>query len=214
MLHAPRLAADLADRRLTEDDLNFEERVEDVRMADAALAGAKLRAVEWRRVVLERGDLADARLEGGGFTDARLEQTNLANLRAHRAALLRVELRGCRLTGLQWADGAWRDVTVSGCGADLATMRHTRLERVAFVDCRLTEADFADARLREVSFERCDLAGVDLRGARFQRVELRGCRLDGLRGIERLDGVSMPWTDVVEAAGVFAAALGVTVSDA
>ena len=204
MLHAPRLAADLADRRLTEDDLNFEERVEDVRMADAALAGAKLRAVEWRRIVLERGDLADARLE----------QTNLANLRAHRAALLRVELRGCRLTGLQWADGAWRDVTVSGCGADLATMRHTRLERVAFVDCRLAEADFADARLREVSFERCDLAGVDLRGARFQRVELRGCRLDGLRGIERLDGVSMPWTDVVEAAGVFASALGVTVSDA
>ena len=100
--HAPRLEAELAERPLTEDDVHFEERVEEVRLVDPALAGAHLRGVEWREVVVERGDLSGARLERGGLTDARLEQANLANLRARGAALLRVELRGCRMTGLQW----------------------------------------------------------------------------------------------------------------
>lgn len=211
--HSPRLGTALAERPLTEDDLNFEEHVEDVRMVDADLAGASLRSVEFRRVVLERGDLSEARLHRGGFADARFEQANLANLRAHGASLVRVELRGCRMTGLQWGEGAWRDVLVDGGIADLCALRHTTLERVTFSDCRLVEADFAEARLHQVTFERCDLAGADVRGARFQGVTLRGCRLDGLHGIDRLDGVSMPWPDIVESAGMFAAALGVTVVD-
>jgi uncharacterized protein YjbI with pentapeptide repeats len=117
------------------------------------------------------------------------------------------------MTGLQWAEGSWRDVLVDGGIADLAALRHARLERVTFRDCRLVEADLIEARLREVTFERCDFAGADVRGARFERVTMRGCRLDGMQGIESLRGVSMPWSDIVDAAGVFAGALGVKVLD-
>ena len=38
---------------------------------------------------------------------------------------------------------------------------------------------------------------------------MSGCTLDGLRGVERLRGVAMPWADIVAAAGVFAGEIGV-----
>jgi uncharacterized protein YjbI with pentapeptide repeats len=142
-----------------------------------------------------------------------VQRTNLANLRAVSASLIRVRLTGCRMTGLQWAEGLWRDVEVSECRADLVALRRTQLERVTFRDCVLTEADLLEARLREVTLVRCSLAGADLRGTRFERCELRGCDLEGVHGIERLNGITMPWGDIVQSAGTFASALGVRVAE-
>jgi uncharacterized protein YjbI with pentapeptide repeats len=59
----------------------------------------------------------------------------------------------------------------------------------------------------------CDLTEADLTDARFSACEMRGCTLDGLRGAQRLRGVAMPWSDVLAAAGTFAAALGIDVRD-
>ncbi len=42
---------------------------------------------------------------------------------------------------------------------------------------------------------------------------MSGCTLDGLRGVDRLRGVAMPWNDIVGAAGTFAAELGVRLLD-
>lgn len=65
--------------------------------------------------------------------------------------------------------------------------------------------------MREVAFEDCDLSGADLTSARFEHVEMLGCMLEGLRGANSLRGVRMPWTDIVENAGLFAGACGVDV---
>lgn len=209
----PRLPSQLEERAPTDEELEQGGRVEGLRLVEPQLAGVELSGVDLRDLHVVGGDLSEARLDGGGFMDARLERTNLANLRALSASLHRVELHGCRMTGLQWAEGLWRDVLVTDCRADLCALRYTRLEDVTFRDCLLTEADLVEARLRAVRLERCSLVGADLRGTRFERCELRGCKLDGLRGVERLSGVAMPWPDVVQAAGTFAAALGVTVLD-
>jgi uncharacterized protein YjbI with pentapeptide repeats len=104
-------------------------------------------------------------------------------------------------------------VLVSDCRADLVSLRATRLEDVTFRDCELTEADFADAHLRGVRLERCRLAGAELRGARFERSVIEGCDLQGLQVTGSLRGITMPWADVIEAAGVFAAALGVKIAE-
>ncbi len=79
--------------------------------------------------------------------------------------------------------------------------------------CVLTQADFQQAGLRTVVFDDCDLTGADLSGARFESVELRGCRLEAVRGLDGLQGVRMPWADVLANAGPFAAACGVQVLD-
>ena len=46
-----------------------------------------------------------------------------------------------------------------------------------------------------------------------QRVEVRGCDLTGLRGVEALRGVRMPWGDVLENASLFATVLGIEIVD-
>lgn len=162
---------------------------------------------------LAGGGVPGLELHRGGLQDAVLTQCNLANLRARDASFVRVELRGCRLTGLSWAAGVWRDVLVADCRADLSGLRHAALERVTFRDCDLTEVDLVESRLRHVRFERCRLAGADVRDARFERCQMRECDLAGLRGAESLRGVSMPWSDVVAAAGLMAAALGIRISE-
>jgi uncharacterized protein YjbI with pentapeptide repeats len=63
--------------------------------------------------------------------------------------------------------------------------------------------------MESVAFRRCDLTQADIGGARLSGCEMSGCTLDGLRGVDRLRGVAMPWNDILAAAGVFAAELGV-----
>ena len=99
------------------------------------------------------------------------------------------------------------------CRLDLASFRHSVLERVAFRDCRLEEADFYGATLRSVSFERCVLVRATFSNAGFERCELRDCELEGLVGVERLAGIRMPLADVIQIAGLLATAAGIQVVD-
>jgi uncharacterized protein YjbI with pentapeptide repeats len=85
---------------------------------------------------------------------------------------------------------------------------------VTFEDCLLSHSDFLDARLDSVRFHRCDLTQADFRGARAERCEFRHSGLTGLQGVENLRGSAMGWSDIVEMAAVWAAALGIGVLDA
>jgi len=51
------------------------------------------------------------------------------------------------------------------------------------------------------------------RGATFERCEVRSSELQDIAGVERLDGVRMPWPDVVQIAGLLAKANGIEVVD-
>jgi uncharacterized protein YjbI with pentapeptide repeats len=147
------------------------------------------------------------------LADVVVEEGSWANVRAERASLRRVVFRGVRLTGAVLAEAQLLDVAFERCRLDLAAFRFARLERVSFADCRLEEADLHGAGLDSVLLERCALERAVLTQATLARCELRGCGLDGLRGGERLAGARMPWPDVVAAAGVLAAALGIEVVD-
>jgi uncharacterized protein YjbI with pentapeptide repeats len=160
---------------------------------------------------LEDVDLSGAKLPNLGVRDSVLERCNLANADLRGASLRRSLITASRMTGLLWSDGVAEDLEVAESRIDLAAFAGARLERVRFSSCVLGQTDFQGARLKSVAFEDCDLREADLSGARFDDVELRGCRLDGLRGAANLRGVRMPWSDVLDAAGVFAAACGVKV---
>ena len=149
------------------------------------------------------GDLVDAVVEGGDWSNAR----------AVGATLTRVELRACRLTGVELAQATLTDVVFADCRLDLAGLRFARLERVVFRDCRLEEADLAGASLRDVVFERCTLREATLTNVTVERVRIEGGDLTGLRGAESLRGVTMRWDDVVANGPLFAAALGIHVVD-
>jgi uncharacterized protein YjbI with pentapeptide repeats len=77
----------------------------------------------------------------------------------------------------------------------------------------MEECDLYGATLRDVVFERCDLREATFSGVSVERVELRGCNLAALRGVEALRGARLAWSDVVENAALFAAALGLEIVD-
>jgi uncharacterized protein YjbI with pentapeptide repeats len=158
-------------------------------------------------------DLNGAKLGGLRLADVIVERGNLANVVAPELSLQRVVVTGARLTGAQWTRGKLTDVMFRDCRIDLATFAGTTLERVAFSGCMLAQSDFREGLLRSVRFDRCDLTEADLTGLRIDRCELRACTLDGLAGVERLRGASMPWADVVGHAGLLADALGIRVLD-
>ena len=149
----------------------------------------------------------------GDLVDAVVEDADWSNLRSPGLSLRRVELRRCRLTGVELGGASLTDVVLAGCRIDLAGLRMAGLERVVFRDCRMAECDLYEAALKDVLFERCELREATLTGAKVERVELSGCDLAGLRGVEALRGARMPWVDVVENAPLFAAGLGIEIAE-
>jgi uncharacterized protein YjbI with pentapeptide repeats len=169
------------------------EGLESVRTRDARLGGARL-----------------GRL---GLLDCAFERCDLAGLDATESSIVRVEIEGSRLTGLQGSRVMLRDVVLRDCRMDVAELRDARLERVTFERCDLRELDLQGARLHEVRFHGCDLAEAILLEADLSRCELRDCSYRGLRGIEGLRGAAIGWPDAIELAPAFAAALGVRMVD-
>jgi len=84
---------------------------------------------------------------------------------------------------------------------------------VRFERCRLDESDLYEAKIESSSLVDTSLVGASLAEATFVDSELRGCDLTSLGNPERLRGVRMAWHDVVDAAGVLAAAVGIKVVD-
>lgn len=144
--------------------------------------------------------------------DVELLTPDLANLRAPDGAIMRSTISGGRLTGASWYGGTAGDVVFRDCRANLAGFALTRLSRVLFERCDLRESDFGGARLTDVAFEHCDLSRADFSEVRFDRCHLTGCTLDGIRLGTDLRGITMPWPDVVGAAGLFAVTLGIEIA--
>lgn len=151
---------------------------------------------------------AEPPTELGDLMDAVVADADWSNERGRGVSWKRVELRRCRLTGVELAESVLTDVTFAECRLDLAGLRLARLERVVFRDCRLSECELYEARLEDVLFERCELRGASLDGLRIERVELRGCDLSGVGGVASLRGARIAWDDVVQNAPVFAVGLG------
>jgi uncharacterized protein YjbI with pentapeptide repeats len=194
VLESPRAPRFEAPRDLGVDDLGpAVVGVEDARLTDLELAGA--------------------RLDGVRFADVEVLRGNWANVVGAELTLTRVVVSGARLTGAAWTRGRVVDTVFRDCRIDLATFAGTTFDRVRFDDCRLVQTDFRDALLRSVRFDRCDLTEADVVGVRIDRCELRSCTLDGLAGVERLRGAAMPWADVVGNAALLAGALGIRVID-
>jgi uncharacterized protein YjbI with pentapeptide repeats len=194
---------------LTPADAADGESWADVELVETALPGIDARALGFSDARLAATDLSGARLQNLFLVDCVLDRCNLGVTVVRSGSMRRVEVSGSRLTGLQWTAGEVRESSFSDCRADMASFESSKLAHVTFSDCDLREADFRSARLEAVRFERCDMAGADLAGARLERCEMRGCTLDGLRGVDRLRGVAMPWPDILAAAGVFAGEIGV-----
>lgn len=203
------------------DDLRGEDLLrlvveDETRVEGLELTGALPPGVVARNVTIEeariKGSLAGAKLHDLHLHDAELAGADLANVDIAKGHVDRVVAKDCRLTGAQLIETTLKDVVFTGCRIDFAVLAEARLDRVRFERCDLREVSLEGAQLRDVRFEACDLSRATLDRSRHQRVLLEGCRLEGVRSLQDLRGASMPWPDVVDQAGAFAAALGISVA--
>jgi uncharacterized protein YjbI with pentapeptide repeats len=190
-----------------------ESALEDVALRDSDVKGFVARDVDLKRFVIAGVDLSGATLDGLGLRDGTLSGCDLANVSSRRCSLERVEIGNVRLIGAMFAEPRIVDVSFRDCVMNLASFRSGRLSRVRFEACRLVESDFQAATVNACTFIDCDLSGSELSQARFAGSAFRDCRLDGASGIEALRGAVVARGDLFDLAGVFAAALGVQLSD-
>jgi uncharacterized protein YjbI with pentapeptide repeats len=137
---------------------------------------------------------------------------DLANAELPELEITCSALRDSRLVGAVLG-GVLRDVVVSGCVLDLASLRMSKLSRCEFRTCSLTEAGFYAAELESVLFDACDLTRADVSGATFGLCDLRGCEMAGMRGIEALRGTRIPLADLLAITPLLADGLGIVPLD-
>ncbi|MDN0194211.1 pentapeptide repeat-containing protein [Streptomyces sp. S.PNR 29] len=169
--------------------------------------GARFMDCALRGCALDETRLPHARILDSVLTGVRGVGTDLAE-----STLRDVELLDARLGGTRLHGAALERVLIHGGKIDYLNLRSARLRDVVFESCTLIEPDFGGARLERVQFLDCTLQGVDFSGATLTDVDLRGAAsLEITRGVERLAGAVISPGQLVELAGVFAAALGVRV---
>lgn len=139
------------------------------------------------------------------------EDCDLSNCECSGAAIRHAVLRRVRLTGVELAESALRDVLVEDCKIDLANLRFAKLERVTFRRCLLNEADFSGSEQRAVRYEECDLRAAQFSQAKLHDVDLRGSKLEGLSGLGDMRGARISNEQLLELAPAMAAQLGLRV---
>jgi uncharacterized protein YjbI with pentapeptide repeats len=169
---------------------------EGCRFIDCRFAGATVAAGRAERAAWRGGVLDGVRLVG-----VSMPRSNWLDLRVERCAL-----SGCELYGAQW-----RRVKLMGCRLDSVNLREATLREVEFVDCTVKHLDVGSARLTDVTLRDCVVEQLDVSNATLSRVDLRGSRLDLARGFDRLRGVTIDHTQLLDLAPALAAHLGLTV---
>jgi uncharacterized protein YjbI with pentapeptide repeats len=146
------------------------------------------------------------------LVDCTAAALDLANAELPGLELTCSSIRDSRLVGAALG-GTFRDVVLSGCVLDLASLRMCKLARCVFRECSLREVGLYAAELESVLFEGCDLTAADLSGATFAVSELQRCELQGIRGIEALRGARIPLAELLPITPLLAEALGITATE-
>lgn len=161
---------------------------------------------ELRGVAIDAGDVPGLQL-----SDVILRDCDLSNIDGREGSLRRVEVHGSRLVGFGLAAGTIEDLRVIDSTLALASLAFAQLRNVVFDRVDLAEASFMEARLESVAFVDCRLVGADFRGAKQKDCLIRGTPLEGILGTDWLEGIRMPWADVLASAPALAAALGIVI---
>jgi uncharacterized protein YjbI with pentapeptide repeats len=152
-------------------------------------------------------------LDGALLEDADVSQWQASSPRLAEMGLRRVDLSASRLRGLSLVD-VLSAATFCACKLDLANLRMSSIEDVAFVGCSLRGTDFYGASLESVRFAGCELHETDFTHASLAKADLRGSTLCDVRGTASLRGAIVEASQLIDLAPSLAAELGIRVEDA
>lgn len=177
------------------------------------LSGRSATSVELTQCRFHGVDLSGTTLDRAVFTDCVFDTSNLANLRADKSSLIRIELSALRMTGFHWTGGLVHDVRFTGSRLDLSVFRCADFTRVLFERCNLVGADFANADLGGAQFLDCDLTGAQFSHARMEGTRFTRCTLVDIGGVTSWHGAIVRSQDILALSYTLATALGITIVD-
>lgn len=187
----PALPDPLATAMLPRDDLTDDALLTALRCDGLDLSARSARLVDIEGCHFRATSVAGSDLDKLTAVDSVFDNCDLANLTLSHSSLSRIELIGCRATGLVASGCLLRQVSVRDCLANLSAFRFATLTKVEMVDCRLQGADFVAADLTAAVFRRCDLTGAELSQVKARGALFVDCTWDGVRGVSSLAGATV-----------------------
>jgi uncharacterized protein YjbI with pentapeptide repeats len=177
-LRAPMLPKELEPSTL--ESLDGAE-LENVRLDDPSLSDQTGEHVRFDAVKVTGGALRGTRLVHLSWLDVLCERCDLSMIEWTQPKLVRVELRGCRMTGAKFREAELDEVRFVDCHFDYASFSRARFRQVSFEACRLHEADFSAADATGTTFSRCELHGSDFTGAKLAGADVSTSSLGEIR---------------------------------
>lgn len=163
----------------------------------AEISNARLDGVEVDLYDVERLEIENCQLVATMLAHAPAElEISIAGSTVERSDFSRLRLTvvrqsrlvGLKLTGTDLSAAAIRDVEFVDCRFHLTSFRMAELERVTFTNCTFEDVDAYSAGFTDVTFPETRLNAFNLDQTRAERVDLREANLDGLKGLNRLEG--------------------------
>src|SRR5262249_10991141 len=149
-------------------------------LSDVDRTNLKIDSFRLEGSLLERVQLAGSEFVSALWKDVRLIGCDLANVRAHRLTLLRVELVDCRLTGLRTTALDWKDVLVKNGDVRYAQLQAGKFRNCEFDGSNWEEADVQEANFAGSIFRSSNLARADFRRAKLQGTDFRTSEVEGM----------------------------------
>ncbi|MFN7998207.1 MAG: pentapeptide repeat-containing protein [Bryobacteraceae bacterium] len=154
--------------------------LQEAHLLDLNATNLNIHALRIEGCVLERVQLAGGQFGSATWKDVRLVGCDLANIKARRMTLLRVELIDCRLTGLSVTALDWQDVLIQNGDVRYARFPGGNFRSCEFAASNWQETDLQGADLSGCVFRSCNLSRTDLQGARLQNADVRQSEVEGL----------------------------------
>ena len=183
------------------------------RFAGPTVQGRDLSGITFSECELEGWEVRDAVFTESAFLETRISALFATGFRATRSTFRQVEVDDARIGAVELMDSKLRSVVFTDVRLGFVNLRGAGLTDVIFRGCMLDGIDAGDATLNRVSFEDCTAGEIDVTRAKLQHVDLRGLQVERIRGLEGIAGATMSHLQVVGLAEVFAAHLGIHVTD-
>ncbi|TWS26009.1 pentapeptide repeat-containing protein [Tsukamurella sputi] len=183
------------------------------RFAEPTVKGRDLSGITFSECELTGWEVRDAVFTDSSFLETRIASLFATGFRASRSTFRQVEVDDARIGAVELMDSKLRSVVFTDVRLGFVNLRGAGLTDVIFRGCMLDGIDAADATLTRVAFEDCRAGELDVTRAKLQHVDLRGLQVERIRGVEGIAGATMSHLQVVGLAEVFAAHLGINITD-
>lgn len=171
-------------------------------------SGAAISDCRFTGVGAHELDLSSSRL-----SDTVITQLDVPVATSRRGVWRDVELATGRIGSWEAYESQWRQVHIRGCKLTYVNLRGSNLLDVVFTDCQIEELDLSQATATRVSFPGSRVAHLDVQRAELEHVDLRGATFEDVRGVDRLRGVTVTYTQLMQLAPLLAEELGLVVED-